>query len=87
MVVTNGGLLTPKKIEALADAGLSSLIISVDAAAQDIHEKNRGLPGVCNKIKEANQILKNIGMYSTASVTMSHLVDLSPHDITSLILL
>ncbi|ABG53904.1 Radical SAM [Trichodesmium erythraeum IMS101] len=86
MVVTNGGLLTPKKIEALADAGLSSLIISVDAAAQDIHEKNRGLPGVCNKIKEANQILKNIGMYSTASVTMSHLVDYDalPDFLTSL---
>ncbi|NEN91322.1 MAG: radical SAM protein [Okeania sp. SIO3H1] len=86
MVVTNGGLLTPSKIHELADAGLSSLIISVDAATEEIHEKNRGLPGVCNKIKEANQVLKYIGMYSTASVTMSHLVDYDalPDFLTSL---
>ncbi|NEP88898.1 MAG: radical SAM protein [Okeania sp. SIO2C2] len=86
MVVTNGGLLTPSKIHELADAGLSSLIISVDAATEEIHEKNRGLPGVCNKIKEANKVLKDIGMYSTASVTMSHLVDYDalPDFLTSL---
>ncbi|NEQ72839.1 MAG: radical SAM protein [Okeania sp. SIO2C9] len=86
MVVTNGGLLTPSKIHELADAGLSSLIISVDAATEEIHEKNRGLPGVCNKIKEANKVLKDIGMYSTASVTMSHLVDYNalPDFLTSL---
>ncbi len=86
MVVTNGGLLTPNKIHELADAGLSSLIISVDAATQEIHENNRGLPGVCSRIKEANKVLKNIGMYSTASVTMSHLVDYDalPDFLTSL---
>ncbi len=86
MVVTNGGLLTASKVYELADAGLSSLIISVDAATPEIHEHNRGLPGVCNKIKEANQVLKNIGMYSTASVTMSHLVDYDalPDFLTSL---
>ncbi|MGK7921013.1 MAG: radical SAM protein [Trichodesmium sp.] len=86
MVVTNGGLLTQNKIHELADAGLSSLIISVDAATEEIHEKNRGLSGVCNKIKEANQVLKDIGMYSTASVTMSHLVDYDalPDFLTSL---
>ena len=86
MVVTNGGLLTPSKIHELADAGLSSLIISVDAATEEIHEKNRGLLGVCNKIKAANKVLKDIGMYSTASVTMSHLVDYDalPDFLTSL---
>ena len=34
MVVTNDGLLKPEKIHAMTDAGLSSLIISVDAASQ-----------------------------------------------------
>uniref|UniRef100_A0A0C1NI68 Radical SAM protein n=1 Tax=Tolypothrix bouteillei VB521301 TaxID=1479485 RepID=A0A0C1NI68_9CYAN len=75
MVVTNGGLLTATKINQLADAGLSSFIISVDAATQSAHEKNRGLEGVCNRIKEANKLLADIGMHATASVTMSHLVD------------
>jgi MoaA/NifB/PqqE/SkfB family radical SAM enzyme len=75
MVVTNGGILGPEKIRALAAAGLSSFIISVDAADRLIHEKNRGLPGVCDKIRAANQMLRELGLYATASVTMSHLVD------------
>ncbi len=75
MVVTNAGLLTTEKIYQLSDAGLSSLIISIDAANQETHEKNRGLPGVCDKIKQANKVLKEIGLHATASVTMSHLVD------------
>jgi MoaA/NifB/PqqE/SkfB family radical SAM enzyme len=75
MVVTNGGLLTASKIHQLADAGLSSFIISIDAATQEAHEKNRGLEGVCDRIKEANKVLADIGLYATASVTMSHLVD------------
>ncbi len=86
MVVTNGGLLTPEKIHQLADAGLSSFIISIDAATQEAHEQNRGLPGVCNRIKEANKVLADIGMNATASVTMSHLVDYDalPDFLTSL---
>ena len=75
MVVTNAGLLTPHKIHELADAGLSSFIISIDAANRETHEQNRGLPGVCKRIKTANQVLADIGMAATASVTMSHLVD------------
>ena len=86
MVVTNAGLLTESKIHQLADAGLSSFIISIDAANQETHEKNRGLPGVCDKIKEANKVLDDIGMSATASVTMSHLVDYDalPDFLTSL---
>ncbi len=75
IVVTNAGILTAGKIYELAEVGLSSFIISVDAANREIHEKNRGLPGVCDKIQEANRILDEIGMSATASVTMSHLVD------------
>lgn len=75
MVVSNAGLLKPKAIHALAEAGLSSFIISVDAATRETHEQNRGLPGVCERIKEANAILKRIKLHATASVTMSRLVD------------
>jgi MoaA/NifB/PqqE/SkfB family radical SAM enzyme len=75
MVVTNGGLLKPEKIHEMTDAGLSSLIISVDAASQEVHEQNRGLPGVCDRIRQAVSILRELGMHATASVTMSKLVD------------
>lgn len=75
MLVSNGGLFKPDKIRALHAAGTSSFIISIDAADIEKHENNRGLPGVCEKIKEANRVLKELGVQSTASVTMSRLLD------------
>ncbi len=75
MLVTNAGLLKPEKVYELTDAGISSFIISVDAADEEVHERNRGLPGVCNKIREANRVCKELKVHTTASVTMSRLVD------------
>lgn len=75
MLVTNGGLLSEKRIKELAGASLSGLVISIDAADVAIHEDNRGLPGVCAKIKDANDLAARHGISSTASVTMSRLVD------------
>jgi MoaA/NifB/PqqE/SkfB family radical SAM enzyme len=75
LLVTNGGLLKPHRIRQLAEAKLSSFIISIDAATSQAHETNRGLPGVCEKIRAANQLIAELGLHSTASVTMSRLVD------------
>jgi MoaA/NifB/PqqE/SkfB family radical SAM enzyme len=75
MLVTNGGLLKPHRIREFADAGLSSFVISVDAASAEVHERNRGLPGVCQRIRVANQEIVRLGLHATASVTMSRLVD------------
>ena len=75
LLVTNAGLLKPHRIRELADAGLSSFIISIDAAEAETHERNRGLPGVCERIREANAVIDELGLHSTASVTMSKLVD------------
>ena len=75
MLVTNAGLLKPEKIYELTDAGISSFIISIDAADEEVHERNRGLPGVCDKIREANRVCKELKVHTTASVTMSRLVD------------
>ena len=75
MLVSNAGLFKPDKIRALYKAGITSFIISVDAANVKDHEDNRGLPGVCDKIREANRIFKELNVQSTASVTMSRLVD------------
>lgn len=76
MLVTNGGLLKPQRIREYAAAGLSSFVISIDAANAKDHEENRGLPGVCDKIREANREIASLGMISTASVTLSRLLDI-----------
>lgn len=75
MLVTNGSLLKTRRIHELAEAGLSSFIISIDAASEEAHEGNRGLPGVCERIRDANWLIKRLGLHATASVTMSRLVD------------
>ncbi len=75
MLVTNGSLLKPHRIRELSAAGISSFIISIDAASRELHERNRGLPGVCERIREANKLLRDLKLHATASVTMSRLVD------------
>ena len=75
MVVSNAGLLKPEKIRELAEAGISSFIISIDAASEQVHEDNRGLPGVCERIREATALISELKLHATASVTMSRLVD------------
>jgi MoaA/NifB/PqqE/SkfB family radical SAM enzyme len=74
LLVTNGSRLTPQRCRELVTAGVSSLVISVDAATASAHEKNRGLARVCQRIREANAELKSLGIQATASVTMSRLV-------------
>jgi len=75
LLVTNGSLLSETRIHKLAEAGVSDFIISIDAATAQEHEKNRGLPGVCTKIREANRLISALKLYSTASTTLSRLVD------------
>ncbi len=76
MMVSNGGLFKPHKLREYVAAGLSSFVISIDAASAEVHEENRGLPGVCDKIREANKIIAELGLIATASVTLSRLLDL-----------
>jgi MoaA/NifB/PqqE/SkfB family radical SAM enzyme len=75
MLVTNGSLLTSEKIKQLAEAGIVSVIISIDAAEAEKHEQNRGLKKVCERIREANIHFKRYNIGTTASVTMSRLID------------
>jgi MoaA/NifB/PqqE/SkfB family radical SAM enzyme len=86
LLVTNGSLLFERTIHKLAEAGVTSFIISIDAATVKQHEDNRGLPGVCQRIFEANQIISRLKLSSTASTTMSRLVDYKalPDFLTSL---
>jgi MoaA/NifB/PqqE/SkfB family radical SAM enzyme len=75
MICTNGGLWTAENMRGLASDGLSSVIMSIDAHDISRHEKNRGLPDVCQKIKKANEFFHSVGIQTTASVTASRLID------------
>src|SRR5262249_61604499 len=72
---TNGALLTQRRIDALADAGLAKVCISIDAASSAVHDSNRGIPGLSERIRRATAELKRRRISTTASVTMSRLVD------------
>src|SRR5580765_1720437 len=75
MVCTNGSLWTEQIMRDLASHGLSSVIMSIDSHDVAKHEKNRGLPEVCRKIKRANEVFHSLGIQTTASVTASKLIE------------
>src|SRR6185503_10469162 len=75
MICSNGSLWTEQNMRGLASDGLSSVIMSIDAHDIAKHEKNRGLPEVCRKIKHANEVFAELGIQTTASVTASKLID------------
>jgi MoaA/NifB/PqqE/SkfB family radical SAM enzyme len=75
MVCTNGSLWNEQIMRDLASDGLSSVIMSIDSHDVAKHEKNRGLPDVCRKIKKANEVFRELGIQTTASVTASKLID------------
>ena len=75
MICTNGSLWTEENMRALAHDGLSSVIMSIDSHDVAKHEKNRGLPEVCRKIKRANEVFHDLGIQTTASVTASRLIE------------
>jgi MoaA/NifB/PqqE/SkfB family radical SAM enzyme len=75
MICTNGGLWTEENMRGFANDGLSSVIMSIDAHDVAKHEKNRGLPEVCKKIRRANEFFHSAGIQTTASITASRLID------------
>ncbi len=75
MICTNGSLWTERNMRELAGDGLSSVIMSIDSHDVARHEKNRGLPDVCQKIQKANRVFLALGIQTTASVTASKLID------------
>jgi MoaA/NifB/PqqE/SkfB family radical SAM enzyme len=72
-LVTNGWLL-PGKLDALVAAGITTIFISIDSPDAAVHEKNRGLRGVCTRIREANAHMAKLGVTPIASVAMTKLV-------------
>lgn len=73
-IVTNGSRLGKQRCHELAAAGVSNMIISIDAPTAQAHESNRRLPRVCARIRAANEIFRSLDVHVTASVTLSRLV-------------
>jgi MoaA/NifB/PqqE/SkfB family radical SAM enzyme len=75
MICTNGSLWTEEIMRGLVSDGLSSVIMSIDSHDVARHEKHRGLPDACRKIRRANEVFCRFGVQTTASVTVSKLID------------
>ncbi len=73
-LITNGWLL-PEKIERIAKAGLATLLVSLDSHSIAAHEKNRGLRGLCERIRKGVAIARGHGITAISVVTVNHLVD------------
>ncbi|ODS31588.1 MAG: Fe-S oxidoreductase [Candidatus Scalindua rubra] len=74
MISTNAYLLKEKVISDLGASGLKTIFISIDATTIQAHEENRGLPGVCEIIKEATEKIKEQKINLIASVTINRLI-------------
>ena len=74
MMSTNASYLNESTVRDMKEAGLSTLFISIDAPSVEEHERNRGLPGVCQNIREMVPLLKRSGINCIASVTISKTV-------------
>src|SRR5690606_17544012 len=75
MICTNGSLWNDRNLSEAVEAGLSSVIMSIDAADALKHERHRGLPEVCARIRKANEHFRRHKIQSTASITASRLID------------
>lgn len=87
LMVTNGSTLSPRTIEKMKASHLAGVIISIDSQDLAVHETNRGLPGVTQKIRENMGLLKEAGIGATASVTLNRLLtdfDSLPETLTDL---
>ena len=73
-LITNGWNL-PQRADALADAGLQNLLVSIDSADMASHESNRGLRGLGDRIERGVACIKARGVPVIGSVTVSKLVD------------
>jgi len=73
-MITNGWLL-PEKIERVVKAGLGTLLVSLDSDSVAKHEENRGLKGVCERIRKGVKIARDNGVTAISVVTVNHLVN------------
>lgn len=59
---TSGVELTRERLSALADAGLGLVIFSIDRASAESHDKNRGIPGLFDRVLDLIDHARALGM-------------------------
>jgi len=74
-LITNGWLL-PQKIGGLIKARLGTLMVSIDSDSISKHERNRGLPGVFERIRYGVAEARRNGISTVASVTVNRLLNI-----------
>lgn len=74
LMVTNGSTLSDRTVANFQRSKLSGVIISIDSQDLEVHESNRGLPGVTTKIRQQVAAMKEAGIGVTASVTLNKLL-------------
>jgi MoaA/NifB/PqqE/SkfB family radical SAM enzyme len=74
VLITNGWLL-PQKIEELIAARLGTLLVSIDSHSLAEHERNRGLQGVGERVREGLAVARRNHIPTLASVTVNRLVN------------
>lgn len=72
-LITNGWQLA-QKIDRLVAAGLGTILVSIDSHSLADHERNRGLTGVGDRIREGLKRARRAGLPALASVTLNKLV-------------
>lgn len=75
IVVTNGALLSPTLIGKFQQLSLDTLIISLDAASGEAHDRHRGLTGLTAHVREMLPLVHRTSIKAVASVTISRLID------------
>lgn len=70
-IVTNGFLLNEEKIKFLAETGIETIGISLDAPTAELHDKIRNVPGMFNRIFELGQYLKKYKIPTVAITTVT----------------
>ncbi len=58
-IVTNASLLTRDRVRNLKDAGLDSLLVSLDSTVAEIHDRQRGCKGLYPKVVRSMQWLRD----------------------------
>jgi MoaA/NifB/PqqE/SkfB family radical SAM enzyme len=72
MIFTSGVLLTEKNVERLAEAGLDSLNVSIDADSAATHDQLRRMPGAFEKAFEGARRARAAGILTGISTYGSH---------------
>jgi MoaA/NifB/PqqE/SkfB family radical SAM enzyme len=72
MIFTSGVLLTEKNVARLAEAGLGSMNVSIDADSAEVHDELRRLPGAFRKAFEGARRAREAGILTGISTYGSH---------------